>query len=111
MKVKRVVNKTTGIKVSLEKDNKEIARAYLYILKNSLHQEPFGFIEDVYIEEKFRNQGLGTKLIGKIIEKAKENKCYKIIANSRHSNLGAHKLYERHGFKNHGIEFRLNLEK
>jgi len=98
-----------GIRFSTVIDGKEIGRAFLYILHNDLHKRSFGFLEDVYIDESFRGQGIGSQLLAKIINEARKNKCYKLIATSRHSRRNVHKLYERLGFKDQGIEFRLNF--
>lgn len=98
-----------GIKLSVIKNNKEIARAYLYIMKNDLHKKFFGLLEDVFVDENERGSGIGSKLIQEIIKQAKKEKCYKIIATSRHTRPKVHKLYKRLGFKNYGVEFRLNF--
>lgn len=99
-----------GIKFILKNETNIIGRAYLYILYNDLHSEPFGFIEDVFIDEEFRGQGLGTKIINQIIKRAEELGCYKIIMTSRYSNEKVHKLYSQLGFEDRGKEFRLNLK-
>ncbi len=91
--------------------NKEIARVYLYLLTNDLHQEPFGFIEDLYVEETHRGQGIGTQLIQHVIEQAKQHGCYKLICTSRHTREQIHLMYEKHGFKNYGLEFRMDFNK
>ncbi len=52
---------------------------------------------------------LGSKLVEKVIEIAKESSCYKLIATSRISRPKVHKLYQRLGFSQHGVEFRLDL--
>ena len=101
--------KGRGVKITINTDGQEIARGYLYVLHNDLREQPFGFIEDVFVDENSRGQGIGAKLIQEIIEEAKRQGCYKIIATSRHTNEIAHKFYEKLGFKNHGIEFRINL--
>ncbi len=98
-----------GIKIFLEKDNKEIARAMLYILHNDTRSRNYGFLEDVLVVENLRGQGIGTELIKEIIKTAEENNCYKIVATSRSSRCAVHKLYERLGFKNFGIEFKMYL--
>lgn len=98
-----------GIKFFIEQDSREVARAYLYILVNGSHDQPFGFMEDVYVTESLRGQGIGTALIKKIIDEAKKNNCYKIVATSRHERTKVHELYERLGFKNWGKEFRMEL--
>ena len=98
-----------GIKFILKDEEKIIGRSYLYILNNDLHVEPFGFIEDVYVDETCRGHGMGTKLINQMIEKASVLGCYKIIMTSRYSNEKVHKLYTHLGFEDRGKEFRLNL--
>ncbi len=99
-----------GIKFILKSEEKIIGRAYLYILHNDLHQDPFGFIEDVFVEDEYRGQGLGTKMINQILDKARELGCYKTIMTSRYSNEKVHKLYASLGFEDRGKEFRLNLK-
>jgi GNAT superfamily N-acetyltransferase len=109
MEIKQKKIKAGGIKFFIEQDGKEVARAFLYILKNDLHQEPFGFMEDVFVQEEYRSQGFGTILVNKLIALAKEKRCYKLIATSRHSRPKVHLLYEKLGFKNQGIEFRMDF--
>lgn len=99
-----------GIKISVNKDNDEVGRAYLYILHNDLHREPFGFIEDVYVVEKYRGRGIGKKIVEELIKKAKEEGCYKLICTSRYGKDKVHRIYEKNGFYNHGKEFRMNLK-
>lgn len=109
MDIKQENATCSGIKLFVTSGNKEIGRAYLYIMHNDLHQEPFGLLEDVFIDEDSRGQGIGTQLVNKIIEKAKENGCYKLIATSRHSRNRVHELYKRLNFEDYGFEFRMNL--
>lgn len=109
MKIKEKYISSEGIKFFIEKEGKEIARAFLYLLKNDLHSEPFGFLEDVFVEEKFRGQGIGKELVKKIIQTAKEKGCYKLIATSRYSRPRVHLLYQKLGFKDYGKEFRIDF--
>jgi len=98
-----------GIKFSLVEGQQEIARAYLYIMHNELHPEPFGLLEDVFVDESQRGKGLGTTLVKRIITVAKERGCYKLIATSRKSRPRVHQLYSRLGFQERGSEFRLDF--
>ena len=98
-----------GIKFSIKKDNKEIARAYFYLMKNDLHKQPFGLMEDVFIDESLRGKGYGTKIVKKIIEEAKKQNCYKLIATSRYPRDKVHNLYKKLGFQDWGKEFRINF--
>ncbi|MEN9557752.1 MAG: hypothetical protein RL141_121 [Candidatus Parcubacteria bacterium] len=98
-----------AIKFSIQEGDLVIGWAYLYVLKNDRHPEPYGFLENVYIEKAFRGKGIGTRFIRDVIEEAKKQGCYKLIGNSRTSNESAHAFYERFGFRKHGFEFRMDL--
>ncbi len=103
--------KTNGKKIVVtdEKGN-EIVRCFTYLIYNDLHPEPYALLEDVFVKEEFRNKGVGTQLVKKAIEIAKELNCYKILATSRFERENVHKFYEKLGFKKWGFEFRLNLK-
>jgi len=93
----------------LEKDQ-EVARARLYVLKNDLHSEPFGFIEDVYVKKGHQGKGYGTKIMNILIKQAKESKCYKLICTSRFNRSRVHVFYKKLGFKEYGNEFRMDFK-
>ena len=109
MEIRKRTIMVKGIRFYREVDGKEVGRAFLYILHNDLHKEPFGYLEDVYVDENFRREGICTKLLNEVIEEAKKRECYKIVATSRYIREDVHKLYERLGFKKQGIEFRLDF--
>lgn len=98
-----------GIKVFVEVKGKEIARAYLYLIQNDLRSERYGLMEDVFVDETLRGQGIGTKLVKKIIKLAKEYDCYKLICTSRYKKEKVHTLYKCLGFKDWGKEFRMDF--
>ena len=99
-----------GVKFySTDKNGRQIARAYLYLMSNDLHQQPFGLMEDVFVEDSLRGQGIGSALVQQIIAEAQSRGCYKLICTSRHEKPQVHQLYERLGFKNHGREFRIDF--
>ncbi|MDX9970357.1 MAG: GNAT family N-acetyltransferase [Candidatus Gracilibacteria bacterium] len=102
--------KSEGIRFSvLDEENLEIARATLFFMYNDLHKEPFGLLEDLFVNENHRGKGIATSLITHIIQKAKEQNCYKLIATSRYERERVHSLYKELGFKDYGKEFRINL--
>ena len=98
-----------GVKLFVEKEGKEVARAYLYVLNNDLHDQPFGFMEDVYVSEELRGQGVGSQLVNTVIAEAEQRGCYKLVCTSRYAKEGVHKLYEKLGFSDHGKEFRVDF--
>ena len=110
MDFKQKTIEAKGLKIYLENESRIVARATLFILENELRGRKFGYLEDVFVDERLRGQGIGTNLVNEIIKLAKEQKCYKIVATSRHEREKVHQLYERLGFKNLGLEFKMYLE-
>jgi GNAT superfamily N-acetyltransferase len=110
MEINKKEFKASGIKFFIEKDGKEVARTFLYIMMNDLKKEPFGLLEDLFVDESLRGQGIGTELLNMVISEAKKLGCYKLVATSRHEREGVHKMYEKNGFKKFGIEFKIYFE-
>ncbi|MFB6181388.1 MAG: GNAT family N-acetyltransferase [Candidatus Magasanikbacteria bacterium] len=98
-----------SIKVTAQKEGQQVGRAYLYMIYNDLHDEPYGLLEDVKVQQDYRGQGIGTQLVEEIIEEAKNQGCYKLIATSRDSRPEIHDWYEKLGFDNYGREFRMDF--
>ena len=109
MKTRRQSISSKGIKFSIYDNNSIVGRATLYLMKNDLHSRPFGLMEDVFVDKSTRNKGLGTTLVNLVIDEAKAQGCYKLIATSRYSRHKVHELYSRLGFDDHGKEFRINF--
>lgn len=108
-KIQQTSSVCQGIKLFITQDGQEVGRAFLYIMANDLHKQPFGLLEDVYIDETKRGQGLGTALVQAVIALAQEHQCYKLIATSRYERPRVHELYVRLGFTDWGKEFRMNF--
>lgn len=111
MKLLKTPKKSSGIKFEIKDGKKIIGRAFLYLLKNDLHKEPFGLMEDVFVDEKYRGQGLGSELIKAVIQEAQKRKCYKLIATSRNSKPELQKYYAKFGLKVWGVEYRMDYDK
>lgn len=98
-----------AVKITFQENGQEVGRARLYIIYDDVHKEPHGLLEDVFVNESQRGLGLGTQLIETAIDEAKKIGCYKIICTSRYSREKIHVWYEKLGFKNYGVEFRMDL--
>lgn len=109
MKIQQTELNSTGIKFFINREGKEVARGYLYLIENDLHSQPYGLMEDVFVAEELRGQGYGTKIITAIMEEAKKRGCYKLLGTSRYGRENVHKLYEKLGFQDRGKEFRLDF--
>ena len=70
---------------------------------------PYALLEGLVVDDKKRNQGIGTKLFTECTQIAKEKKCYKMIFTSGDDRKEAHDFYQKLGFKKWGLEFRKDL--
>ena len=109
MEIKSKKIETFGIRFFVDENGREIAHAYLYVLGNDLHERPFGFMEDLFVDENSRGSGIGTNLLRRIIDEARKQNCYKLICTSRNENGKVHELYEKTGFARYGLEFRMDF--
>ncbi len=99
-----------GRKFYIEKNNQEIAHAYLYLLGDDSEAGKFGFIHNFYVDSYETDNDYGKILIKKLIEEAREKGCYKLISTKRHtSGKKMQNLYSQFGFKGFGLEFRLDF--
>jgi ribosomal protein S18 acetylase RimI-like enzyme len=71
-------------------DKKKIIGLGLYYIKNDC--------EIVLLETFVQNNGIGTKIIEKIKEIAKTNKCKRIWLITTNSNINALRFYQKRGF-------------
>lgn len=106
---KTIVKKPYAVKWEVRERGKKIAWAYLYLIFQDRHREPYGLMENVYVGKEYRDRGIGTLLVRAIIDEAKKRKCYKLIGTSKMKNTAAHRFYKRSGFKKIGYEFRMDL--
>ncbi len=99
-----------GLRLSFAENGREIGRTFLYTLRNELHSQPFGYLEDVFVEDQHRGRGIGTELVRAAIALAAARGCYKVVATSRFSRVAVHSWYEKEfGLALHGYEFRLDI--
>jgi len=110
MDIKQKKIPTYGIRFHIEREGKEVAYAYLYLIYNA-HKRPFGLVESIFVDEEFQRQGIGTKLINTIIAEAKKLNCYKLFATSRFEREKVHEWYIRIGFKEWDKGFRMNFDR
>jgi ribosomal protein S18 acetylase RimI-like enzyme len=58
-----------------------------------------GFVEDVVVDESYRGQGLGRKVMETLIDESKKQNATQLYLTTRPERVAAHKLYESLGFK------------
>ncbi len=70
----------------------------------------YGFIENMYIDDKYRNIGLGKLLLDKFKEKCKAMQISIIQTDSEFAQNSVN-FYTKNGFKISGISYIMKLEK
>ncbi len=56
-------------------------------------------LANIAVDKDFRQQGIASKLLSKIIEIAQQKNCKRVLLEVRVSNVIAQKFYEKFGFK------------
>jgi len=110
--INKVFNKIAGNEdyylMLAEIDGQIIATATLLIQQNlSHHARPYGHIENVVTDYRFRGFGIGMIIVNYLLGIAGIKNCYKVILNCQEKNVD---FYKKCGFEKTGeIELRANL--
>lgn len=56
-------------------------------------------LDYIYVDDKFRSSGVGSKLMNYMIEDVKNNNCLNISLEVENSNINAINLYKKYNFK------------
>ena len=92
-------------------DEKQCAVGYLWAPFHADQESGFYFMEiqDVYIEEEFRRQGVAEELIGYAADKAKKHEAKVIRSGTGSGNVASIRLHEKLGFYAYRYEFEKEL--
>lgn len=74
------------------------------------HERKVGAIYHLFIEEEYRNRGIGTELIKVFVDWLKKSKIILIELNVSPKNEAAVKLYNNLGFKESDIQMKKKLD-
>jgi ribosomal protein S18 acetylase RimI-like enzyme len=95
--LRSIVENKQSIMVVVEDKQRIVGMGTLYI-QQKMGKRP-AHLEDMVIDDEYRGQGLGKKLMQALIAVAKKNKVARIDLTSGHDRVGANALYEKMGFK------------
>lgn len=90
-----------GVRFDLERKGMVLGRASVFFL------EELALLEDVFVEEEYRSEGLGREIVTHVRDRALE-RAGSLTCTSRFSKDGLHRFYESLGLKKIGIEYRIN---
>ena len=109
MYIKKTERTTPSIRISINTDNEEVGHCYLLLGFNDNHPEPFALLEDVFVNEAWREKGIGRQLVESAIKHAQNEGAYKLIASVRAENHHLLAWYESIGLNVRGHSLRLDL--
>jgi glucosamine-phosphate N-acetyltransferase len=90
--------------VAVKDDGQIIGSTTLLIEQKFIHDGGrVGHIEDVATNGKYEGKGVGSALVRRAVDFAKEKNCYKVILDCSENNV---QFYKRMGFKAHNLSMR-----
>ena len=103
-KMKREIDDNEGVIYVVEKGGKLVG--FSSGIVNNIGNDPIddckphvtGRLTELFISEKFRKKGLGTKLLNEMMKFFKKNNCYKVNVEVFAPNILAYKYYKTQGF-------------
>lgn len=96
----------------LEVDGHILGTCSLIILDNlGHHGAKLAIAESMIVRSDCRGRGIGQQLMQHVMNRAKEENCYKLMLSSNKKRVQAHHFYEQLGFQQHGISFMIEVEK
>lgn len=100
-------------KIFVAEENKIIiGTCSLIIIDNLGHNGArLAVAENMIVSPAKRGGGIGARLMRFVMERAKEENCYKLMGSSNKKRVFAHRFYERLGFEQHGISFMIEVGK
>lgn len=97
--LKSVIEKDDVGDILVVRDNDNIIAMVnvLYTVSTALGAR-VGILEDMVVSSAGRGTGVGSKLLQRALEYAKEKGCLRITLLTDSDNEGAHSFYQKHGF-------------
>ncbi|MCA9065685.1 MAG: GNAT family N-acetyltransferase [Planctomycetaceae bacterium] len=94
----RLLNNEATVFLARDADGKAAGFALLYPLFSSISMDAVWILNDLFVAETHRGQGLGSILLEAATEFARETGAIRMELEAAQYNTGAQQLYQRHGW-------------
>jgi len=95
--IEEVLNNRMAIYITAKVNGKAIGYAAMWKIFDE------GHITNIAVHPEYRQNGIGSRLVEKLVDIAKERGIVKMTLEVRKSNLAAQALYCKYGFKEMGL--------
>jgi ribosomal protein S18 acetylase RimI-like enzyme len=82
----------------------------LWIIHDFCHGGKLSYIQNLYVTPKYQGLGIGSQLLQKIIERAKERGALEIHVVTKFDNERAIQLYKKHGLTKESLQLEKEFE-
>ncbi|MCB0211345.1 MAG: GNAT family N-acetyltransferase [Anaerolineae bacterium] len=93
-----IANPDIGVILVAKNQERVVGMVNLLFTVSTALGERVGLVEDMVVLPTWRGTGVGSHLLSRAVDKARECGCRRLTLLTDADNHAAHKFYERHGF-------------
>ena len=108
-KIKKRIRSRKVIFLVAEIDDKIVGLIDGYIIESIYFKEKIAYLDHLCVDEKYRNNGIGSKLIEKFSDVSKSKGAKYIKLNAFENNIPAVSLYNKYGFEEYSIFYMKSI--
>ena len=108
-KIKKRIRSRKVIFLVAEIDDKIVGLIDGYIIESIYFKEKIAYLDHLCVDEKYRNNGIGSKLIEKFSDVSKSKGAKYIKLNAFENNIPAVNLYNKYGFEEYSIFYMKSI--
>ncbi len=103
--IKKRIRSRKGIFLVAEIDSKIVGLIDGYIMENIYYEEKISYLNHLYVDEEYRNNDIGSKLIEEFSKVSKTKGAKYITLSAFENNTPAVSLYKKLGFESYAIYY------
>ncbi|MBF4488637.1 GNAT family N-acetyltransferase [Psychrobacter sp. N25K4-3-2] len=90
-------------------DDTLVGITHVVLHPNTWNSTECCYLEDLYVNESVRGQGLGRALIEQVYDFARQKNCNRVYWTTQEGNIAARKLYDAIATQTDMVQYRKNL--